>query len=131
MEDLQHIPGFSIRFLHQATHSKTKSAPIWASTHTHIHTGITEWLHHLTLPLKLLMDPTTILLSRVLETRGSQVPLIRLHEETELVSGSRLLFTSVKLNFSIEHKSNSIYILYYIKPWIPFFQHLWNVWEMS
>jgi hypothetical protein len=66
------------------------------------------------------MDPATILFSRVLDTRGSQLPLIRLHEEIELVSGSRLLFTSVKLNFSIEHKNNSIV---HINTFIVFFNH--------
>jgi len=45
---------------------------------------------HLTLPLRLLIEPATILFSRVpvLDSRGSQLPLIRLHDETELVSGS-------------------------------------------
>jgi len=36
------------------------------------------------------MEPATILFSRVpvLVSRGSQLPLIMLHDETELVSGS-------------------------------------------
>jgi hypothetical protein len=60
----------------------------------------------LTFPLRLLIEPATILFSRVpvLNSRGSQLPLIRLHDETEMVSGSWLLATSAILNFSIQYK---------------------------
>jgi hypothetical protein len=69
-----------------------------------MHKGINLKKHNdLTLPLKLVTEPATILFSRVLASRGSQVPLITLHEETELVSGSWLLLTSEKLHFAIHH----------------------------
>jgi len=64
------------------------------------------------------MEPATMLFSRVLDSCGSQLPLIRLHEEIELVSGSWLLFTSVT-HSAIQHKPDKsihtfLYLLTYL-----------------
>jgi hypothetical protein len=113
--NLTHISSLSVRFLYQQVTQKQNMHP-HEQVSTGVHREITQWLHHLTLPLELLIDTATILFSRVIDSCGSQLPLTRLHEETELVSGWRLLLTSVKLNFSIQHKKyNFRHIFYYIK----------------